>query len=153
MAIVYLGLGTNLGDREKNLRQAIHEIEKRIGRVTSSSAFYQTEPWGFDSPNTFVNAAIGVETVLSPEEVLQQIRTIEVEMGRLCKSFGGNYADRIIDVDILLYDDLVVDIPGLSIPHPLMVERKFVLEPLVEIAPDIKHPVTGRSMKELLDRL
>ncbi len=153
MATVYLGLGSNLGNKEENLHHAIRKIEDRVGKVVSRSAFYPTEPWGFESQNTFVNAAIGVDTVWSPEELLKRLRDIETEMGRLSRSSGENYADRIIDLDILLYGDRVCERPGLSIPHPLMTERKFVLEPLAEIASAWRHPVTGKTIKELLDML
>ncbi|MCC8186214.1 MAG: 2-amino-4-hydroxy-6-hydroxymethyldihydropteridine diphosphokinase [Bacteroides sp.] len=153
MATVYLGLGSNLGDKEENLYRAIRKIEERVGKVISRSAFYHTEPWGFESRNTFVNAAIGVDTLWAPEEVLKHLRGIEREMGRLCKTSGGKYADRIIDLDILLYDALVYESPGLSIPHPLMTERKFVLEPLAEIAPDLIHPVWHQSIRDLLPLL
>ncbi|MCD8079735.1 MAG: 2-amino-4-hydroxy-6-hydroxymethyldihydropteridine diphosphokinase [Bacteroides sp.] len=150
MATVYLSLGSNLGNKEENLQRAIRNIEKRIGKIISQSAFYHTEPWGFESRNTFVNAAIGIDTLWAPEEVLLRLRDIEREMGRLYKSSGGKYADRIIDLDILLYNDLIYESPTLSIPHPLMRERKFVLEPLAEIAADLIHPVWHQSIRELL---
>lgn len=133
MHTVYLGLGTNLGDKENNLKTAVKEIDKRVGKVVSLSAFYVTEPWGFSSENSFLNAACSVETSLSPFEVLSVTQEIERELGRLKKSVGGNYSDRPIDIDILLYDDLHIDTPTLTIPHPLMYEREFVQKPLSEI--------------------
>ena len=134
--IVYLGLGTNLGDKEANLRMAVEEIRKRVGEVTSLSAFYTSEPWGFQSDNSFLNAVCCVSTDLSPTETLTITQDIERFLGRLKKSIGGVYSDRVIDIDILLYDDLHIDTPELTIPHPLMWQRDFVMIPLREIAPD-----------------
>ncbi len=142
----YLSLGTNLGDKEHNLVSAITEIGRRIGPVRAQSAFLATEPWGFESENTFLNAAIRVETELSPHALLKVTQQIERDMGRTqkstvnCQSSTANcqlstvtYHDRIIDIDILLYDDLHINTPKLTIPHPLMYERDFVLIPLKEI--------------------
>ena len=136
---VYLSLGTNLGDKEHNLVSAITEIEKRIGPIRAQSAFLATEPWGFESPNTFLNAAIKVETELSPHALLKVTQQIERGMGRTQKSTLNSqlstviYHDRIIDIDILLYDDLHIHTKKLTIPHPHMYERDFVLIPLKEI--------------------
>jgi len=150
MAEVYLGLGTNLGDKENNLNLAMDEIRKRVGEITSLSAFYATEPWGFDSQNSFLNAVCKAHTTLSPLEVLSTTQAIEKDLGRIRKSVGGQYSDRPIDIDILLYDNLIIDTPQLSIPHPLMHKRLFVMEPLTEIAPELVHPVLKQTMKELL---
>ena len=147
--MVYLGLGTNLGDKEQNLRMSIKKIEERIGNVVSLSAFYATAPWGFSSENSFLNAAVCVETTLLPLQVLEETQKIERELGRTEKSVNGLYADRLIDIDLLLYDDRVMDAEGLILPHPLMTERRFVMEPLSEIAPDVVHPVLHKTMKEL----
>ena len=147
--MVYLGLGTNLGDKEQNLRMSIKKIEERIGNVVSLSAFYATAPWGFSSENSFLNAAVCVETTLLPLQVLEETQRIERELGRTEKSVNGLYADRLIDIDLLLYDDRVMDAEGLILPHPLMTERRFVMEPLSEIAPDVVHPVLHKTMKEL----
>ena len=133
MHTVYFSLGTNLGDKEQNLRCAISEIGRRIGTVKAQSAFLETEPWGFDSNNLFLNAAVCAETELPPYEVLYRTQQIEQAMGRTQKSQNGQYHDRIIDIDILLYDDLHIDTPTLTIPHPHMNERSFVLIPLNEI--------------------
>ena len=130
---VYLGLGSNLGDKEENIRKAIELIGLRVGLVARQSSLITTEPWGFESDNQFVNAAVLCMTELSPREVLRATQKIEREMGRSNKSVGGNYADRIIDIDILLYDELRVDEPDLQIPHPLMLKREFVMIPLREI--------------------
>ena len=147
--MVYLGLGTNLGDKEQNLRMSIKKIEERIGNVVSLSAFYATAPWGFSSENSFLNAAVCVETTLLPLQVLEETQRIERELGRTEKSVNGLYADRLIDIDLLLYDAREMDAEGLILPHPLMTERRFVMEPLSEIAPDVVHPVLHKTMKEL----
>lgn len=130
---VYLSLGTNLGDKERNLCVAIEEIGRRIGTVVAQSAFLATKPWGFSSENDFLNAAVCCETRLSPLDLLHETQQIERDLGRKAKSADGCYADRIIDIDILIYDDLHVDTPELTLPHPLMNERDFVLIPLKEI--------------------
>ena len=130
---VYLGLGSNLGDKVENIRKAIELIGLRVGLVARQSSLITTEPWGFESDNQFVNAAVLCMTELSPREVLRATQKIEREMGRSNKSVGGNYSDRIIDIDILLYDELRVDEPDLQIPHPLMLKREFVMIPLREI--------------------
>ena len=130
---VYLGLGSNLGDGRQNLERAIRLIDDRVGQVTRQSSFIETEPWGFESPNKFMNAVILCETTKTPREVLKLTKQLERDMGRRKKSVAGGYADRPIDIDILLYDDLNVDEPDLKIPHPLMHERDFVMRPLTEI--------------------
>ena len=130
---IYLGLGSNLGNRKENLAYAIRFIGERVGKVLRVSSFIETEPWGFESENTFVNAVILCETDLTPRQLLGATQKIEREMGRKHKSVDGHYADRVIDIDILLYDDLRVDEPDLQIPHPLMLKRDFVMIPLREI--------------------
>ena len=130
---VFLGLGSNLGDRKENLACAIRLIGERVGKVLRVSSFIETEPWGFESDNAFLNGAILCETQLTPRQVLRATQKIEREMGRKKKSTNGGYADRCIDIDILLYDNLRVDEPDLQIPHPLMNEREFVMIPLGEI--------------------
>ena len=154
MAKVYLGLGTNLGDKEQNLRDAVQKIEEQVGKIVSLSGFYVTAPWGFSSDNSFLNAAVCVETKLSPLEVLQETQMIEKELGRTQKSVNRMYSDRLIDIDLLLYEDLVLSVISasgveLTLPHPLMTERDFVMKPLAEIAPGLVHPVLGKTMKEL----
>lgn len=126
-------MGTNLGDKRKNITEAIKNIGELVGDVVRQSALYETEPWGFRSDNRFVNAAVCVDTQLSPRRLLEVTQRIEREMGRTLKSAGGEYHDRIIDIDILLYGDLHIDEPDLKIPHPLMHERDFVMTPLNEI--------------------
>ena len=136
---VYLSLGSNLGNRKQLLLDAIEKINKKVGNVVRQSSFYETKPWGFESENLFLNAAVKVITKLSPTELLEVTQQIEREMGRKKKTTYNfrqqtpNYSDRPIDIDILLYDDLHVDLPELKIPHPLMQERDFVLVPLREI--------------------
>jgi len=131
---VYLGLGSNLGDCRKNLERAIRMIGDKVGRVLRQSSFIETEPWGFESEHKFMNAVILCETIKTPREVLLLTQQIERDMGRKKKSVSGGYADRPIDIDILLYDDLTIDEPDLKIPHPLMHERDFVMIPLNEIS-------------------
>lgn len=142
MHTVYLSLGTNIGDKEQNLLRAIEEIGKRIGPVRAQSAFLHTEPWGFESENSFLNAAVKVDTNLAPLDVLHVTQNIERKLGRTHKSRNRVYHDRIIDIDILLYynndendteEGIRLSLPILTIPHPLMNERDFVLIPLSEI--------------------
>lgn len=130
---VYMSLGANLGDRKGNIKLAIKQISELIGPVVRQSALIETAPWGFNSANTFINAAVCSETSLSPREVLQATQGIERALGRTTKSIDGQYHDRPIDIDILLYDDLHVNEPDLVIPHPHMNERQFVMQPLSEI--------------------
>ena len=130
---VYLGLGSNLGDCRENLERAIRLIDDRVGEVIRQSSFIETEPWGFESEHRFVNAVVLCETTKTPREVLLLTQQIERDMGRRKKSVSGGYADRPIDIDILLYDDLTIDEPDLKIPHPLMHQRDFVMIPLNEI--------------------
>ena len=134
---MFLGLGSNLGDKEQQLLTAIQLVGERVGQVVRQSSFMETEPWGFESDNKFLNAVILCETEKTPREVLRLTQQIERDMGRKkmvnCKLTNRKYKDRPIDIDILLYDDLTVDEPDLKIPHPLMYERDFVMEPLAEI--------------------
>ena len=149
MATVYLGLGTNIGNRTENLTRAIEALSLALGHYTALSSFMETAPWGFDSDNAFLNCAVAFETELLPEELLDTTERIERELGRTIKSNGGIYHDRIIDIDILLYDSIIVETPRLTIPHPLMHKRDFVLEPLAQIAADTVHPTTGKSIELL----
>lgn len=133
MHTVYLSLGSNLGNRKRLLREAIALISSDVGCVERESSFIETEPWGFSSPNKFLNCCVKVMTALAPRQLLGATQRIERELGRTMKSEDGVYHDRVIDIDILLYDDLTVDEPDLKIPHPLMGERDFVMVPLREI--------------------
>jgi 2-amino-4-hydroxy-6-hydroxymethyldihydropteridine diphosphokinase len=130
---IFLGLGSNLGDKEKNLKEAIKHIEKLFVHVVCQSAFHVSEPWGFESDNFFVNAVVECQSSLSPRQLLRTTQQIEKLMGRTKKSNKGIYSDRIIDIDILLYDDWHINYPDLIIPHPLMRKRDFVMIPLQEI--------------------
>lgn len=140
MAQVYLGLGTNIGDKAENLNAAIRQIALTVGSVICQSTFYVSKPWGFQSENEFLNAVVLVESALLPFDLLAVTQGIEKRLGRTEKS-NQAYADRIIDIDILMYDTLVINEPTLKIPHPLMMDRDFVLIPLLEISPNIVHPV------------
>ena len=151
--LVYLSLGTNLGNKEENLRTAMTLIEEQVGTITSQSALYASAPWGFNSENTFLNNAIAVETSLTPEELLSTTQRIEHTLGRTHKSVDGQYSDRPIDIDILLYDDVVMHTPSLTLPHPLMHRRLFVLEPLSEIAPTMIHPLLQKEITTLCNEL
>ena len=133
MSIVYLGLGSNLGNKEQHITTAVKHLEQRVGKVQRLSSLLKTEPWGFTSPHSFVNAAVSIDTILSPHEVLEATQQIERDMGREQKSMNGEYHDRIIDIDILLYDDMEINEKDLIIPHPLMHQRDFVMIPLREI--------------------
>ncbi|WP_456102840.1 2-amino-4-hydroxy-6-hydroxymethyldihydropteridine diphosphokinase [Prevotella sp.] len=136
MHIVYLSLGTNLGNRKAIMYEAITLIGEKIGTVIRQSSFHETEPWGFESPNLFLNACVCVSTSLAPRQLLEATQAIEKNMGRVQKSIDAQYTDRIIDIDILLYDKLNIDEPDLVIPHPLMDKREFVMVPLKEIWKD-----------------
>ena len=152
MAIAYLSLGTNLGNKRRNLITATALLAERVGDILALSGFYETEPWGFDSENTFLNAALKLRTSLSPSALLTVTQAIEKELGRTVKS-KDFYQDRVIDIDILLYDDLVLDTVDLKIPHPLMVKRAFVLNPLSEIDPFVVHPILKQSIKDLNEQV
>lgn len=131
---VYLALGSNLGNRQEMLDEAVRQIDSRIGRVVRQSSWIETEPWGFESVNRFLNGAVCCHTSHTPHEVLLLSQAIERDMGRKCKNDSHHgYADRTIDIDILLYDDLQIDSDELVIPHPLMEQRDFVMIPLREI--------------------
>jgi 2-amino-4-hydroxy-6-hydroxymethyldihydropteridine diphosphokinase len=144
--IAYIGLGSNLGDKEANCRKAIALLEKS-GRVTSVSSLYCTEPVGLAEQDDFVNAVVELETVLPPEALLDRCLSIEKELGRKRTVHWG---PRTIDVDILLYGDVMIETPELTIPHPLLHNRRFVLVPLSEIAPHVIHPKLQKTASDLL---
>ena len=161
---LYLGLGSNLGDREKVLRQAVDLLTGRIGGLKSLSAFYETEPWGFRSEHPFLNAVGVWRTDREPEELLRITQAVERALGRCRKSVGRHYADRPIDIDLLLYGDRVMEadyafpesgegMAHLSLPHPMMHLRRFVMEPLAEVAPEALHPVLGKTARQILETL
>jgi 2-amino-4-hydroxy-6-hydroxymethyldihydropteridine diphosphokinase len=147
---VYLGIGSNLEDREANLAEAVDRIATLAGDIIRTSSIYETEPWGFTSDNEFLNMVVEIETQLNPADLMEQLQKIETRLGRIKDDDDAQYTSRIIDIDILLYEDVIVNDVNLRIPHPLMEERKFVLVPLNEIAPDVVHPVLMKKISELL---
>ena len=146
---VYLSLGSNVGDREANLRTVIEKLNE-LGEVVAVSSFFETEPVEFAAQPWFLNCAVAVRTELMPKLFLAKVQAIEQQMGRRRIQPKG---PRIIDIDIVLFGQSVISDAQLEVPHPAMHERRFVLEPLVEIAPDVRHPVFKRSMRELLQAL
>lgn len=131
--IAYLSLGSNLGDRHATMQSAILLLGKQAGSVYRVSSAIETEPWGFESANKFLNMCVRITTTLSPEQLLATAKDIELQLGRTTKSVNGQYHDRPIDIDILTYDDLHINTPSLTLPHPHMHERDFVMIPLREI--------------------
>ena len=150
MKTVYLGLGSNIGDREANLREAIERMEAAGVQVVRRSSLYETEPREILDQPWFLNAAVEAATALFPLQLLACIRNIERAMGRRRVTPKG---PRNIDIDVLFYGRTVVTTAELAVPHPRLAERRFVLEPLVEIAPELRHPVTGKTAKEMLAAL
>ncbi len=148
MQRVYLGLGSNLGDRSAYLNRGCNIIEERIGVIGGKSSIYETQALGFASKSLFLNMVVAVDTALSAEEVLDIALEIENSCGRH-RSQGG-YADRTLDIDLLLVDGLILETERLLLPHPRMHERRFVLIPMAELAPLVIHPLKGISIKELL---
>lgn len=142
---VYLALGTNLGNRAANLKEAIAALPPQM-EVKAKSAVYETPPWGFKNQDVFLNQVLRVETYLNPEQLLRHLKRLEITLGRR-ESFPNG--PRLIDIDILFYDDLVLYSPALMIPHPHMHERGFVLVPMMDIAPDFVHPARKTSIREL----
>ena len=147
--IVYLSLGSNLGDRAANLRLALEKLGE-LGTIGSVSAFYETEPVGLTSQPWFLNCAAKLDTEKMPRQLIAGILNLEQAMGRQRKQKNG---PRIIDIDILLFGTSVIDTHSLTVPHPRLHERRFVLEPLAEIAPDVRHPVFKQTIRELRDSL
>jgi len=151
MSFVYLGLGSNLGNKQANLKRAISALDERVGNLVKCSSFYRTLPEGFVSEKMFLKAVF--ETTLPPEDVLRQTEQIEKELGRIKKSIDKIYTDRCIDIDILFYDDIILHTESLIIPHPLLHQRRFVLEPLKEIAPHLVHPILKEDVVSLCEHL
>ena len=149
MSLVYLGLGSNLGDKEANLNEVISLLSVKVGHVLRQSSFYASKAWGYVSENDFLNIVVLLETNLRPFDLLRETQNIERKIGRKEKTTGNDYSDRIIDIDILFYDNEVIDCEILKIPHPLITERDFVLIPLAEIASDFVHPINGKTIREL----
>ena len=146
-AAVHLGLGSNMGDKVGHLCEAVRRL-KSIGNVEALSSLYLTEPVGFANQDCFLNAAVCLRTHLTPREVLEAVLAMEREMGRVRTV---KYGPRTIDIDLLLWGEMAIDEPGLSLPHPRLQERLFVLAPLAEIAPALRHPVLGQVMAALRD--
>lgn len=151
--LCYIALGSNLGDREAMLRRALGVMNGRVGKLVACSSMHETVPLGFVSDHLFLNAVASFETELTPHALLSETQQIERELGRERKSQDGFYADRLVDLDLILVGQAVVSDAQLALPHPHMARRRFVLEPLVEIAPEATHPVTGLTAREMLDRL
>ena len=143
--VVYLALGSNMGNRAANLKEAIASLAPQM-EVKARSAVYETDPWGFKEQEKFLNQVVRVETYLKPEQLIKHLQRLEVALGRK-ESFPNG--PRLIDIDILFYDDLVLYSPALTIPHPHLHERAFVLVPLMDIASDLVHPVKKKSIREL----
>jgi 2-amino-4-hydroxy-6-hydroxymethyldihydropteridine diphosphokinase len=147
--LAYLSLGSNLGDREAHLEDAQNRLGA-VGRVVAVSSFYETEPVEFTEQPWFLNCAVALETALTPRQLMTSLLVMEQAMGR---KRGQKKGPRIIDIDILLFGDTILDFPEVTIPHPAMHERRFVLEPLAEIAPNLLHPVRRKTIRELCDAL
>lgn len=144
---VFLGIGSNLGDREANLKEAVKGLGETIGTIISCSSVYETEPWGFETEEQFLNMVVEADTKLNPSGLLGAILMTEAKLGRTRS--GKQYSSRLIDIDILLFNDLIMNEEALQIPHPHLHKRKFVLVPLCEIAPEVVHPVYKKTISEL----
>ena len=149
MARSILLLGSNLGDRKDLLDRAKEKIDEKAGEVIKSSSIYETEPWGFEAENSFLNQVIIIETDHKPANLLFILQDIELDLGR--KRCDKQYESRYIDIDILFYDDEIIDEKDLVLPHPRIQERMFVLKPLMEISSSLIHPVLKKSIKELFE--
>jgi len=149
MSLVYLSLGSNKGDRLYSLARAFTEVSEKVGKVVAYSSVYETEPWGFVAEQQFYNQVLVAETDLSPVELIKTLLQTEALLGRVRQP--GAYESREIDIDILLYDDQILDDASLQIPHPRLHQRMFVLEPLAEVAPKVVHPLFGITARQLID--
>lgn len=151
MAIVYIGIGSNIGNREASVKRALSTLNDRDIITVRLSSLYETEPWGVKNQPSFINAVAEMETGLSPMDLLNILRETERRLGRFFEA--TRWGPRVIDLDILFYDSITVNEPELKIPHPLIAQRAFVLDPLFEIAPDLVHPVTGKTVTQMRDEL
>lgn len=147
MQNAYLLIGSNLGNKEEQLSTAVHYIQQECGQIVKQSAFYETAPWGYTDQPAFMNQALWIQTELSPEALMQSLLNIEARMGRIRTVKLG---PRVIDLDILQIDQVVMETPALQIPHPAMTLRRFALAPLAEIAPELLHPIKQATASELL---
>ena len=146
MSKVYLSIGSNKGNRSVLIIKAIDEIEKKIGKIISRTSIYQSKSWGFDS-NDFYNLSLLIDTDIEPKSLLINLKKIEKSMGR--EDIDGSYSDWFIDIDILFYDNIIIDSEDLKIPHPKIEIRKFVLVPMLEIADDYVHPILNKTIRQL----
>jgi 2-amino-4-hydroxy-6-hydroxymethyldihydropteridine diphosphokinase len=148
MGKLYLLLGGNLGDKQKIFEVVRSQLKDQLGEICQQSSIYETEPWGFSSPNLFWNQALAITTTFSPMQVLEITQQIETNLGRTRND--NQYESRCIDIDILFYDDLIIQRPNLIVPHPRIHERRFVLLPMCELAPDFVHPLFQKKIADLL---
>ncbi|MBP1629911.1 MAG: folK [Bacteroidetes bacterium] len=146
---IVLGFGSNLGDREEFILSAYGLLEEELGELINKSSFIETPAWGFESENSFINSVAVFETLKSPFEALEICNKIEKELGRKRNPEHKGYQNRTIDIDILFYEDIILDTPTLKIPHPLITEREFVLKPLKEILPNFLHPILKKEIKDI----
>lgn len=154
MAIVYLSLGSNIGDRVGYVQQATSLLGACENiNIVSTSSFYETEPWGMESENWFVNAVIQITTTLEPEQLLAECQRIENQLGRKRTDKNVEYSDRTIDIDIIFYDNIIINTPTLTIPHKHFHRRVFMLIPMLEIAPDFVHPFFGKTVENLYEAI
>jgi 2-amino-4-hydroxy-6-hydroxymethyldihydropteridine diphosphokinase len=151
MNLVFLSLGSNQGNRIKILNEAIDEIASKVGKIHLVSSCFETEPWGYMSKNNFINQVISLYTTMTPDLLLNTLHEIERKFGRHRPSATITYSDRPIDIDILFYNQQVIELPALTIPHGQFHIRRFVLEPMNEIAPDFVHPVYKKTINQLLN--
>lgn len=154
MAIAYLSLGSNLGDRVGYIQQAVSLLSANPNiNIVATSSFYETEPWQMHSENWFVNAVIQISTTLTPEELLKECKNVESLLGRKKEDDEKGYADRTIDIDIIFYDNLLINTPELTIPHRFFHKRVFMLVPMLEIAQDFVHPLFNKTVEKLYDEI
>lgn len=149
MNIAYLLLGGNMGDREGIIAKAVSLIHASCGKILKKSSLYESEPWGFETDNQFVNQVILIETALNAEDLLQNLLNIELLLGRV-RNHSATYSSRIIDIDILFFNDEVINCENLKIPHPLLHERRFTIAPMHEIAKNLTHPLLNKTIQDLL---
>ena len=150
---IYLGLGSNLGDKKETLQRAIENLSLALGSPVALSSFMESEPWGYTSSSNYINCVVAFDTTLTPTQLLDTTEEAERALGRTRKSIDGQYNDRPIDIDILFCGNQVINTPRLTIPHPLLHKRNFVLTPLREIAPTLVHPTLGKTIEQLDEEL